>query len=212
MNEPNIIRIYSFGGVGSKQLFNGLKEFFPNPGALLHRHHRIPPTALGINNQVIYVFGNPMNAVISFFNRRIAVHERHGFASGTPRNGPRKDWAREHCRKTQGDWENFSVEWGLEDFLNIQKDLFRLEEHFDNWLQFQPQYPLLYLKYETLWRHLPELFGFLKLPSAGVAFFPPFIPRSSDWTTQPQPIQKKLLALYGNLRDQINNQPELEIR
>jgi hypothetical protein len=153
-----------------------------------HPHHlRVPPSSfkgLGYAGRVkvIYVFGNPINSVLLNFQRRSANN---------------KNWCKSHCMNIQGDYEKFSSDWDLNDFLNQSEDLFRMEEHFNNWTSLKPEsidYEYLILKYETAAKHEAEIQAFLEtnVPMS-------FKRRSSNWLTLPDEAKAKLLAMYGTL-------------
>jgi hypothetical protein len=211
MSVQNSILVFSFGGVASKRFLLGV-----SPGKSLdeirpsHSHMRMPPKTIDVKSKVVYLFGDPMNAVISFFNRRNYLHSRHGYASQSMRES-RKDWAYQHCRKIQGDCSRFSAEWDLEDFLSHGEDLFKLEEHFDNWVNANVDYPILTIRYETLWNYLPEIFDYLQLPQSEIKNFPSNKKRSSNWQEEPEHVQQKLLKIYGKLHEKITRHEDVKI-
>ena len=188
--------VVSFGGVGSKLLLKGLFPGQP-PKVLKTRHHhwRWPPEAMDAESQVIYLFGDPRNSVVSFFNRRKTQHAGHGFREKERPGQP--DWARRHCRNVAGDWRELSADWDLPAFLAHRRDLFRLEEHFDNWLNAAWPPRILHVRFESLWSNLPTVFEFLDLPTARAADFPPCQARASDWRDQPEAERAGLDEVYG---------------
>jgi len=197
INFPKFVAV-SYGGVGSQILLKGILRNLSssNKGTHLldhHTHKRDPFFYVGRGTKVIYIFGNPMNAVISFFRR----------------TARKKYWMYYHCKHLEVDHELFSLNWSLEDFLKNGKDLFRLEEHFDNWLHSHVCYPILFVKYETMWEHLPEIFEFLSTASARTGQFPPQKDRESDWRKEPKYIQEGLLNLYGSFDEKLNRFPEI---
>jgi hypothetical protein len=101
-----------------------------------HSHAQFLPKG---DVKVIYLFGNPMNVVLSTYERT---------------NLP------QHFRHMDGDWEN-------RDYY-LEKDVLRLEENFDSFYQLQ-QFDLMTLRYETMYDHLKEIENFvcchLKFPS-----------------------------------------------
>ena len=207
--DRNIL-VYSFGGVASKLLLAGV-SLGKSTAEIehCHRHDRVPPKIINDEDKVVYLFGNPLNSVISFFNRRYYLHSGHGSGYQSIRES-RKDWAYKHCNKIQGDCSDFSIDWNLEDYLSNGKDLFNLEEHFDNWVNAKVDYPILLIKYETIWEHLPDIFLYLELPDSQIENFPRKQKRISDWREQSDHIKKSLLMIYGSLFDKINNFDEIK--
>jgi hypothetical protein len=101
--------------------------------------------------------------------------------------------------------------WGLDEFLQESEDPFRMSEHFHKWTDADRSYPILCLKFDALWKHLPETFAFLGLPSRTLDDFPEKRDRHSDWTEQPPKIRRRLQEKYGRLADDIEASPEFEI-
>ena len=48
-------------------------------------------------------------------------------------------------------------DWDLARFLENGQDLFRLEEHFDNWLYSRIPYQVIFCCYESLWQNWSNL-------------------------------------------------------
>jgi hypothetical protein len=207
MSEPAPgVFVNSFGGVGSKTFVracvgrDGRAALGP-----AHGHLRTPPASVPRSQRVVYLLGDPWNAVISFFGRRGGRHERHGFDGRG--GGPVPHWAQKHCRNIGGDWRALSPEWDLAAFLAGGRDLFRLEDHYANWRTATLPYPILFVRFEDHWRHLPAILDFLELPGAAAERFPPPQKRSSDWTAQPDAVRAGLDALYGGLRARLLAEP-----
>lgn len=210
MNEiaDKMFFVVSYGGVGTHMLMPMIRESqwlghvirnrkIPH---LKHPHHlRIPPSSFKVYGyegkvKLIYVFGDPINSVLSHFRRRIAN---------------KKTWCKHHCMNLQGDYKKFSARWDLKDYLKNGEDLFRLEEHFDNWTNLNRQdidYELMILKYETAYRHEKEIKAFLEtdVPLS-------FQQRNSDWRSQSDETKAKLLAIYGNLLEKCERFDQLRI-
>lgn len=200
--------VVSFGGVGSKLVVKGLCPG-QSPKILNSRHHhwRQPPRSLDWQTRVIFLFGDPRDSVISFFNRRNTMHAGHGF-QGKDRAG-KPDWPQRHCRNLEGDWQELSTEWDLAAFLAHGRDLFRLQEHFDNWLTSARPKRVLFVRFEELWSNLPEVLAFLDLPAQRAATFPPRQGRGSDWRRQSDELRVGLDTLYGNLARRLETLPDV---
>ncbi len=202
--------VCSFGGVASKTFIKGVVTVANKQVPWHHGHYRVPPGAVDDDVRVVYLFGNPLNAIISFFNRRVARSQLHGFG-GQEDIHPSREWALNHCRNLQGEWQSLDSSWGLEEYLDNGKDLFGLEDHFSNWHTAIRGYPILSLKYETLWGHLGEIAQFLEIPEVDTAEFPPQEKRGSDWKSLSGPVQKKLYNMYGGLYERIQEIDEFSI-
>lgn len=190
------VQVTSFGGVGTTMLYQFLdKHGLNTPDGhdwLPYKHMAPPPPDRDVREsfRAIYMFDNPMNAILSVFRR--------GF----------QHW---HAQNMLGDACTWDDDWTLEDFLERGKDHFRMHEHFRLWATARRNYPIMLLKFDALWRRLPEVFAFLGLPSCLLDEFPVRRKRHSDWTDQPAANRESLLRLYGELHDEITAFPELKI-
>jgi hypothetical protein len=99
----------------------------------------------------------------------------------------------------------------LTTFLENSEDVFRMEEHFQNWTQADRDYPIMLLKYDALWTHLPEWFAFLGVPSAAMDDFPERRPRKSNYADEPSHIREGLQSLYGDLNERIEAHSDVRI-
>jgi hypothetical protein len=169
--------VASYGGVASKTLVRGLLDH-PAGGVkftLVPRHHthrRQPYRYLPPGRRVIYVYGDPAHAIASFFRRDLTPAsvvepgDTHpGFAG----------FVRAHCRHLEGDHQRIPDRYSLEDFLRApaDDDPFGLEDHFQRWTTARVPYPILLVRYETLWEHLDEIHAFVGLSTREAATFPP---------------------------------------
>jgi hypothetical protein len=60
-----------------------------------------------------------------------------------------------------------------------------------------------------MWQHLTEIFSYLGLETAA-AQFPPMKQRGRSWKKDSPEIKAGLLAMYGDLYERINKQPDIE--
>jgi hypothetical protein len=168
--------VASYGGVASKTLIRGLLNHPLNTAKikLVPRHHthtRRPYLYLPPEKKVIYLYGDPAHAIASFFRRELTPtstvepDDSHPGFSG---------FARAHCKHLGGDYKRISEGYSLDDFLSSPDDPFGLEDHFHRWTEARVPYPILLIRYETLWQHLEEVYDFVHLPRAEAATFPPY--------------------------------------
>lgn len=200
--------VVSFGGVGTHMLMPMIKksEWLGHAirnNKILHmrcpHHMRMPPASFkehGYHGEVklIYVFGDPINSVLSHFRRRITN---------------KRSWCKHHCMNIQGDYKKFSSRWDLKDYLRNGVDLFRLEEHFDNWTSLKPEsidYDYMILKYETASRHENQIKDFLETDVSMS-----FRIRNSDWKAEQEDIKTKLIDMYGSLLLKCNQFDQIKL-
>lgn len=168
--------VASYGGVASKTLIRGLLNHPVNTARIKlvprhHTHRRRPYLYLPPDKKVIYLYGDPAHAVASFFRRDLTPgsvvepgDSHPGFAG----------FARAHCKHLGGDYERIAEGHSLDDFSSSPEDPFGLEDHFHRWTGARVPYPILLVRYETLWDHLEQVYDFVGLPRAEAATFPPY--------------------------------------
>lgn len=200
--------VVSYGGVGTHMITPMINDADwlghtirdRKNGHMKYPHHirKVPGSfkEYGYEGKVrlIYIFGDPINSVLSHFRRRLSH---------------KKDWCKHHCLNLQGDHEKFKVSWDLKDFLNNGVDLFKLEEHFDNWTNVDPatiDFDYMILKYETACNHEKEIMSFLNtdIPLN-------FKLRNSDWRNETAEIKEKLINMYGSLLEKCDKFDEIKI-
>ena len=200
--------VVSYGGVGTHMITPMISESDwlghiirdRKNGHMKHPHHiRTVPRSFkeyGYQGKVklIYIFGDPINSVLSHFRRRLSH---------------KKSWCQHHCLNVQGDFKKFKVRWGLKEFLKNGDDLFKLEEHFDNWTTVDPEYidfEYMILKYETAFKYEQEIMKFLntEIPLN-------FRSRNSDWRNEPEEIKEQLVNMYGTLLEKCDKFDEIKI-
>jgi len=193
------IQVTSFGGVGTTMLYRFLKSQNVNipadhPNWRPWKHLLVPPADSEVKDgfRVVYVFGNPMDAVLSVFRR--GYQKWHIDNMREDINGPADD------------------AWQLDDFLQESKDPFRMAQHFRTWKEANRSYPILYLKFDALWRHLPEFFAFVGLSTESLDDFPEQRERASDWTEETEYVRRRLKKFYGELWSEIQTAPDFQIR
>ncbi len=200
-------RIFSHGGVGSKQVVKWLYPDAPANWAGAHRHDPLPPRQAPDRSRMIYVFGDPRNAAISMFQRRDGRHERHGFRPRTPAelDEPQPGFMMRHAANIGADPGTMDTSWSLAQFVEAGRDLFGFEHHVDNWLSSDTDYPVVFLRYETFWEHMPAILERLGMRRPAV----PFLPRRADWRAQPTEIQRGLDHIYGRLCGRLADLPDV---
>lgn len=124
-----------------------------------HVHHGNPESLSG-NERAIYLYGDPIDAVLSFYRRE----KEYG-----------TEFARRHYRNLD---VSGKFPKRLEDYLEWGSDAFGLEAHFDRYLNAQPRAGLLMVRFDDMWPHLEEVFDFLRL-TAKASDFPEKRPRMS---------------------------------
>lgn len=209
---PHRLQVSSYGGAGTSLLIDFLRRAglsLPRePDCGRWKHLRRPPQAAEClfppHFRGVYLYADPAASVFSLFRRGYyAHHVRRMSLAASP------EWL---------DWpESLPLvqppSWGLNEYLSFEADLFGLERHFLNWTTSpfaERGYPILLLRYETLWRHLELLFDFVGVHRSLQRFFPPYVPRQS-LAQRRNPLYLALEARYAALQARIEARPEFEI-
>lgn len=134
--------ISSLGRCGSTLLFENLDKFVfksflrdikYTPNEAIIKTHDYPPNNLPYYCKCIFLFGNPYDIVTTSYKKIITQEE-----------------GEQH-------FLNFHVDSSKEYQEQIlNKDVLQLEKLFDAWYQKQ-NYPLLTLRYETMWDHIDDI-------------------------------------------------------
>ena len=183
-------QISSFGGSGTSMLCRFLEQKDIGLPKVVEadwapwKHMRHPPLDHTVqqNFRALYLVADPRDAILSVFRR--------GY----------QHW---HIQRMEGDVLSWNYSWDLEQFLAHRYDHFKIEEHFDNWTKDHRRYPIMIVKYDALWRHLPEVFGFIGAPLESIAEFPQWKERNVNWRMERKEIRDALNLLYGDLAEEI---------
>ena len=90
-------------------------------------HTRYPPFRSPC--KVLYMYSDPRNILLSCINRG-------------------KEWIHAHCTALQGDVRY--IKHNTDKIISDRYDPLHLETHFMNWFSLNPDYDLMFLKYEAL--------------------------------------------------------------
>lgn len=191
-------QVTSFGGAGTTTLCKFLKSQKVHLPAICEgdwapwKHMKHPP----LDNTVcpefraLYLVGNPMDAVLSVF-RRCYQHC--------------------HVQRMEGEVKEWNFAWALDDFIAQEHDYFQMEVQFDNWLNAKRRYPIMVIKFDAIWDHLPELFDFFGIEHSEIGSFPAKKSRHSAWQDESPSTQRILEKLYGSLARKIDQLPPMMI-
>jgi len=202
--------VNSFGGCGSKLLAKQIIHSLdlPLPYGQYHKHERNPELIeLDDIQRKVYVYGDPLQAILSFFVRQKVNTHLHGF-NPTVQDG-RLDWVNRHCRNLKGNVEGMRYEMSLVDFIENGDDFFKLEDFFNRWIKHAHTSPILFVRYETIWDNLKGIAEQLELPASFINNFPAKEPRSADINVLSELQQDKLKDMLSNLISNINELPDL---
>lgn len=199
--------ICSFGGCGSTVLFNYMSNF----GNVYHIHDRFPPSKLTYignenvineniysewfnsieipedklkNYKVIYIYRNPIEVIYS------------RFAQSKGPNIP-------HLQHIKCD-NNGNI--NLFDVLQTKKDLYKIEEFYDNYtIPFERNYIIFCLRYELFWNNISLFNKIIDIPDIKELY-----PIKQERPKNYQYI-KELGFIYGSLINKMNRMRFIEL-
>jgi len=186
------ILVCSYGGVATTTLIEFVAQYKhcndPYDADQL-KHIDRPPYSRNSKLKVLYIFGDPVDATYSLFRRKY-----HHVQS--------KKLLRMHSGV-----DIIPKGMLLEQYAKEGIDRFKFEQHFENWTHHFHQYPVLAVRYETLWNYIPEILGFLEIPTSEVPRFPQFDPRNK-LPSDSDGVRRALQKMYGALLQKLQSFPD----
>jgi hypothetical protein len=186
--------VVSAGGVATTQLlayFQGRYAANSLCDADSLKHLPIPAVSFNPFFRCVYLFGDPVPAVISLFRRGYHALQARKLRRGCGGS------SMESCLR-------------IEEYATGGRDLFGFEAHFDNYFQRHLVHPTLFIRYESLWDHLPTLRAFLHLEKSA---FDDFAPRRSRHEADvPPAVVDQLRAIYRPFQKRLDDMPDTFVR
>jgi hypothetical protein len=183
------VQVTSFGGSGTtalcKHLLDAGVDLQPGPAQWPFKHRRQPPSADEVRQgfRVIYLLGDPRDAVLSIFRRDYQIGHYRSLNGTEPDEDAKRRLAT------------------LESFLSAGVDDFALSDHVQGWLDHPDGYPVLFVRYEALADVWADVMAFVGLPAEHPPL--PAKARKSDRRSMTVPLREQLDALYGDLAARI---------
>lgn len=175
----------SHGGVGTTFLIEHLQKFRSTNCAYDRdglKHLPYPPVWLESGKPVVYVYGDPVEAVLSLF---------------------RRDYALVQAGKNGMLFEGRSL-GSLEDYVKHGKDSLGLTKHFLAWKGRKEEGGGgLLLGYADIWNRIEELRHLLDLPARFVEEFPAQRRRNSQKENLDPEVRARLEKIYESYYEQI---------
>lgn len=191
------VLVASYGGVGTTFLIEFLSQYRRtndrHDGDGL-KHLPMPPVSGNPRIRCVYVYGDPVAAAASLFQRDMQHAQSCKLLALRPDLSPIPDGMT------------------LEAYARSGADRLHFEAHFQNWHDRYLVHPTLFLRYETLWDHLDALADFLELPPGALEAFPAQRARSTRLDALPPGTRAGLEQMYGGFRDTLAGQPDAEVR
>jgi hypothetical protein len=186
----------SSGGVGTSFLIEFLQKYkvtnHPADRDGL-KHLPVPPISFNPDVRFVYIYGNPVMAVVSLFRRNYQVVQSRKLS------------------KYKSHTDLLTHQTTLREFALGGVDAFGLREHFENWHQKYLVHPTIFLRYETIWDHVDDLIAFLRLPPSASKEFPARAERRSKVEDIPLEILTGLEVIYNDFARDLERFPNAKI-
>ena len=176
------VLICSPGGVGTTFLIKHISQYkvTNNPqGRDQLKHIQFPPISSNRNVKYLFLFGNPIESVMSVFGRKLHYKHSESFLA--------------YNKSVKPVDKNMS----LDEYAREGIDRFLFERQFNNWINNSVYYPTLFLKYENIWDNLDLIYDYLDLPKSEIGSFPTKKARTSDFSGLNEETQRNLKKMYG---------------
>ena len=187
----NNLHMYSYGGVGTRMLYEWLKPHFKYITGQSQVHYEVPsPTLkLGKDDRVLYLYGNPVDSVCSFYGKDME-------------NGK---FIREHCSNLQIP----TVTSDIHEFINNGEDAFKLYDHYTRYTEslydIDPQEgAIIIIDYDDLWLEQEDF-----LRHMGLEQFADTFPKKRERSPKPwlsTEIREGITSIYKSMIEETNIQ------
>ena len=192
------VQLTSFGGSGTTALGEHLMaagvDLPTSPGQWPFKHGRTPPPATDVPEgyRVLYLLGDPRDAVCSVFRRDLQLGHFGGLWDREPDAAARARLA------------------DLDAFLDAGVDDFGLTDHVDRWWDHPEGYPVLFVRLDRIEEAWPAVDDLVARPGG----LPPFhrSSRSSDWRALDPDRRRAIDEMYGDLAARIASLPAAVLR
>ena len=185
--------INSYGGSFTSALIKYLNPKYENYTNHMWYHlelkHKIsPPVDISHNFKAIYIYGDPRDALISIYSRKLQnIHYLNTFQK------------KKKLPKT------------IEAFLDDEVDYFKFLEHHINWTKksyCKRNFEILVIDYRKIWNYKKEILDFLELPNEMLHAFPKKMERKSSYKKLSSNYQKKINLIFKKLLNIIEKTPD----
>jgi len=185
----------------------------------IRRRGVVEETTNVVIDRAVYLYVNPLDAILTFFNNLLIADIE----------GDIVPWVVRHTKSIGGDWQALlqlvagsyikdpsrksyfmhNVKSGIDTYANCNNDLLGLEYHFDSWTTSNNEYPILAVKYESMWdpETLKKISKFLDLRDDFIDDFPHKAPRRNELTSISPVTRSGLESTYQSLINKINAAP-----
>ncbi|MEK6889064.1 MAG: sulfotransferase domain-containing protein [Nanoarchaeota archaeon] len=187
------VLVCSYGGVGTT-LFIDFISKYKRVNCVddcdRYKHLINPPNVQKKCFKAIYLFGDPIASLISLF---------------------RRNYQNAHAEKIMDieDWDKIASLENIDKYASEEYDLFKFKRHFDLWKNSKTDYPVLFVKFEDLWKNMGKILDFLEIPKSALQDFPKQRERESKLSSLDKKTAESLKRIYGKFAEQIKREKSL---
>lgn len=196
VNRHIEVIVASFGGVGTTFLMEFISRYKTTNHPLDRdglKHIAVPPVPLNPDCKIIYVYGDPLMACVSLFRR-----------------GYHASQSRKIQRLRGVKVRPITQTSTLDKYVARGEDRLLFEEHFMSWRHRFLLNDSLFIKYNSIWDHVPEILEFLDIPESESQYFPERKARNSSLEQLSPEILQGLKEMYASFSARINTLPDCE--
>ena len=202
--------LISPGSVGSTYLENLFGTRIKSVKTDYNAHERNSNLAIFNDSKVCYRFGNPYDIVLSYFRRGFMVfpYQHTSNISGDLNTLCKVPSFISSSFPNSFCWFG-KPSWNLDEYLELDSDPFKLEEHFLNWYKNPGRnYEIMFLKYETLNDHIEDLCSWFNIDKKYADKYQRKT-RNSNYKKLNNKRLEKMKKLYGRFFDFTDNLPNV---
>jgi len=188
--------ITSYGGVGTTFVISFISNHMKTNDPYdkdNFKHSQIPLLSSNPKLKFVYLYGNPQLAVFSIFRRGYQLYHLKKL----------RRWSKNIPKYNQMTLDIYAKK-GL--------DLFDLRGHFFNWYDKYINFPIMFIRYETLYENLDELFNFLDIPKKYIDKFPKKNERVSKIENIAHETLNDLDRIYEKFNSELLKLDDVEIK
>jgi len=184
VSVSNLYYLISHGGCGTHAYLDLMYKCGKARPPGWKSHRRDPNIEITTPGRMVYLYGDPYDAMLSFDRRGFFEHESH-------------------CRNISGDAAGMGRlrDKSLLGFLRNGIEYFDIANHVRGWMNYSARsYDIMFVKYERLAYLIPDILDYLDIPSECQKHFQ-WVPRQSKWQNASPEIQQRLESMFGEYRE-----------
>ena len=192
------VYVVSWGGVGTTAIMDFLLDYNIKINCL-HDFDKIKhinsPNHEKLKNikikKTIFIYDDVINSILSLWRRK---------------------FQHKQLRKITDGKETLGKDGSLTKYCDNNRDLFKFQTFFNNWIKNEKEYPCIFIKGQQLYKYKYHILKFLDLPM-NIEFNIFHHKRSVNWRNKKEDKNiKRLYSIYGEFNDYIDSLPDIMLQ